>query len=299
MKDLFSDEKKPSANVVISGKSMLEKSSYAMAATILLVVVIVMTTDIKFNFVQNAVETSATFFVLMFLSYGMYINMYSSGIFSGEKTEEYTSMLKAYTDLRKSLTVENLQQRLTKFCQQYVECEWKARCVSVLSTAGVTWEKFLVLRDYDKAKMTAENISPYAIAAVIKARKIKPIKLTPEMVYKEITSSIRRRGMRMQPNTRRLFDIGFQVVKTLFTTYAVGFIVYDLVSAPTWETVCTVALKVVTVAMTGYTGYKAGFRNITVDTVAYMHDQIDLLEQFKTSEAQEHEQSKANSTNQE
>ena len=299
MRDIFSDEKKPTANVVISGKSMLEKSSYAMAATILFVVVIVMTTDIKFNFVQNAVETSATFFVLMFLSYGMYINMYSSGIFAGEKTEEYMNMLKAYTDLRKSLTVENLQQRLTKFCQQYVECEWKARCVSVLSTAGVTWEKFLVLRDYDKAKMTAENISPYAIAAVIKARKIKPIKLTPEMVYKEITSSIRRRGMRMQPNTRRLLDIGFQVVKTLFTTYAVGFIVYDLVSAPTWETVCTVALKVVTVAMTGYTGYKAGFRNITVDTVAYMHDQIDLLEQFKTSEAQEHEQSQIDITNQE
>ena len=299
MRDIFSDEKKPTANVVISGKSLLEKSSYAMAAIILMVVVIVMTTDIKFNFVQNAVETSATFFVLMFLSYGMYINMYSSGIFAGEKTEEYMNMLKTYTDLRKSLPIENLQARLTKFCQQYVECEWQARCMSVLSTAGITWEKFLVLRELDEDMMTAEHVSPYAMAAVIKARKIKPIKLTPEMIYKEIRSSIRRRGMRMHPNTRKMFDIGFQVIKTLFTTYAVGMIVYDLVSAPTWETVCTVALKVVTVAMTGYTGYKAGFKNITVDTVAYMHDQIDLLEQFKTSEAMEYEQSKANSTNQE
>ena len=70
-------------------------------------------------------------------------------------------------------------------------------------------------------------------------------------------------------------------IKTAVTNGALGLIVCEVLVNPSWETVGAVALKLISVAFSGYSGYRAGYANITVNAVTFMQDQIDLLEEFK------------------
>ena len=65
------------------------------------------------------------------------------------------------------------------------------------------------------------------------------------------------------------------------------FIAFELFSEPSWEMFCAVVIKLVTVALNGFLGYRRGYDNIAVDTINYTEDQIDMLEEFREWRAPE------------
>lgn len=279
--DFFRDE--PKEKLMINDKSVIEKTGYVMAALILMLVVVVMTSDIKVNFYQSMAEMSAVFFILMILSYGMYVDMYSSGSLAGERSDDYKAAAEAYENVIKDIPVDGLQKRLNGFCREYIDNELRARREDVLRSAGVTWEIYEEHKNDSRRKIKG-TLSKIEYKAILRARRIKPIKLTPEKIYNKVKSASRRRGMRIDPHVRKRFDMTLQLVKSLLKMLCVGVIVFDAMSTMSWQSVGSVCLKLGAVATTGYSGYRAGYRNITVDTVGYMYDQINLLEQFKASE---------------
>lgn len=279
--DFFRDE--PKEKLMINDKSVIEKTGYVMAALILMLVVVVMTSDIKINFYQSMAEMSAVFFILMILSYGMYVDMYSSGSLAGERADDFKAAAEAYENVIKDISVDGLQKRLNDFCREYIDNELRARREDVLRSAGVTWEVYEEHKNDSRRKIKGA-LSKIEYKAILRARRIKPIKLTPEKIYNKVRSASRRRGMRIDPHVRKRFDMTLQLVKSLLKMLCVGVIVFDAMSTMSWQSVGSVCLKIGAVATTGYSGYRAGYRNITVDTVGYMYDQINLLEQFKASE---------------
>lgn len=279
--DFFRDE--PKEKLMINDKSVIEKTGYVMAALILMLVVVVMTSDIKINFYQSMAEMSAVFFILMILSYGMYVDMYSSGSLAGERADDFKAAAEAYENVIKDISVDGLQKRLNGFCREYIDNELRARREDVLRSAGVTWEVYEEHKNDSRRKIKG-TLSKIEYKAILRARRIKPIKLTPEKIYNKVKSASRRRGMRIDPHVRKRFDMTLQLVKSLLKMLCVGVIVFDAMSTMSWQSVGSVCLKLGAVATTGYSGYRAGYRNITVDTVGYMYDQINLLEQFKASE---------------
>ena len=107
---LIETEKKPVASV-------LEKAGFIMAAVIMLVVIVVMTSDIKLVTFKQVTELSLSFFVLIFCSYSMYGNMYHSGMIAGKKLDEYNKVCKEYAIIRAEIKERDVQKQLAAFCK--------------------------------------------------------------------------------------------------------------------------------------------------------------------------------------
>ena len=66
---------------------------------------------------------------------------------------------------------------------------------------------------------------------------------------------------------------------TFLISLVMSIIVLDMVVEPTWVIFASCMLKLLAVVMNGFTGYKFGYENIVFDTVNYMDDQTDLMNQ--------------------
>lgn len=272
---LIETERKPAA-------SILEKAGFIMAAVIMLVVIVVMTSDIKLVTFTEVTELSLSFFVLIFCSYSMYANMYHSGMVAGRKLDTYTKVCKRYAIVRAGIKTKDVQKQLAVFCKEYVDNELKSRREAVLENADVTWEEYLECRLLSKRELQYDKkLSKVKIKAISDANWIVPIKLQPAMLYKQDGQTVRRSPLRAAPGAKRTFDFTWNLIKTGATSLCMCFIAFELFSEPSWEMFCAVALKLLTVALNGYAGYRRGYDNIAVDTVNYTEDQIDMLEEFK------------------
>lgn len=117
--------------------------------------------------------------------------------------------------------------------------------------------------------------------AIIKANKVKPIKLTPEMIFKRGRGAGRRVPLGTNPTTKKGTAFVVKFIKISVTTLLTSIIVLDVVVNPSWATFAACCLKLMPVILNGFTGYKMGYENIVYDTVNYMSDQIDLIHQFQ------------------
>lgn len=261
--------------------SFIEKASYIMAIAILAVIVVVMTTDIKAISVQNIKDLSLSMFVLIFCTYCMYVNMYGAGSMAGEKTDRHKDIIAAYNKIKSEVITRDSRKDLAIFCRYIVEKDHKERIEEALIPVGISFEDFEKVRDLSVGELIEKGFSKRKIQCIKRANLIRPIKLTPEMLYKQCKGIIKRGLMHMQPEARKKFDMIKQFVITVLTSGAMGIIVFEVFSDPSWSTVCAVVFKVFAVAFTGYRGYVRGYDNIVTDTVLFTQDQIDILEQFR------------------
>ena len=266
----------------IEPKSLIETSGYIISAAILFAVIIVMTTDIRGITFQSVASLSLQMFVLMFCSYGMYVSMYSNGIISAEKLTSYIEITDRYNKIREEIVSGGNDKRLYDFCRDCIESERASRIEDVLAGSGISAERYEKLRFLSRKDLIKAELTSGQIRAVRSASRIRPIKLTPEMLCKAGKAPIKRGVMHMQPAVRRKYDFIKKFITTAVTSCAMGFIAFEVFADPSWSTVCSVAFKVLMVALTGYSGYKRGYDNIAVDTVLYTQDQIDMLERFKS-----------------
>ena len=99
------------------------------------------------------------------------------------------------------------------------------------------------------------------------------------MIMKRGRGSSRRAPLGTKPETKKSIKFGTKFVTTFLVSFIMSIIVLDMVVEPTWVIFAACMLKLLAVVMNGFTGYKFGYENIVFDTVNYMDDQTDLMEQ--------------------
>lgn len=260
--------------------SMMEKAGYVVAAAILLVVILVMTTDIKCITAQSVADFSVAFFVLMFCSYCMYANMYRNGMLAGERLQAYKDICAEYDSVRSNIKSGDVNKKLSQFCREYVDNERRARIEEVLSGVDISFEDYTKYKHMSRSKMKECGLFSPQIRRVIAARRIRPIKLSPTIIYKQGKSASRRKVIHMTPSDRRKLDNVFKFVTNAASYCVTGFIAFEIFTDPSWQTIFEVAFKLLMIVYTGYSGYMRGYDNIATDTVVFIKDQIELLHQF-------------------
>ena len=283
-KNIFEDTEERQRAPLLGEKiitSVVERSGYVIAAAILLVVILVMTTDIRFITAQSVADFSATFFVLMFCSYGMYMNMYRNGMISGERLEVYKDACKKYDEVRDKIKSADVNKRLAQFCREYVDNDRRARIEEALSFSDISYEDFLSYKHLGRRNLKAKGLCDAQIRRIRAAKRIRAIKLSPPMLYKQGKSATRGKAFHTPPSERRKWDSIMKFITNALSYGMTGFIAFEVFSDPSFKTLCTVAFKILMIGYTGYSGYVRGYDNIATDTVLYIRDQIDLLEQFK------------------
>lgn len=264
-------------------KGFINNKGLFVGIILVFIVILVFTTDVNFTSSAEIIKLSLVIFVFMFCSYSMYINCADSGTKAGKTTSLYISAQNTYNTIKKRITDENNQTKLGDFCRWYIDEELRNTRKDILNSVGIDYEYYLSQwLSADKSTIKSnENMSKRVKAALIKANSVKPIRLTPEMIYRRERGNKRRAPLGASPVTRKKVKYGVRLVKTISQSVFTCMLALDVINDPSWATFSELCIKLLFVLLSGFAGYKMGYDNITVDTVDYILDQTDLLEQFE------------------
>ena len=261
--------------------TMVEKAGWIMAVVIMLVVIAVMTLDIKTVTVQKITELSLTAFLLLFCSYAMYGNMYHTGRLEGHKLDSYKRVMARYDAIREEVRSKDIWVELREFCADFVQKELKECRENRLYVGGVSYEEFLKYHRLSKKEMRQKRLPERKIKAILDANWAEPMIFTAEMLYKTGSPTRWRfTPMHISPRTKEIFDYLWTLARTLATSLGMCFIAFEMFEVPSWETFASVVIKLFTVVISGYSGYRNGYSLVTTE-IAYTEDRIEYLEQFK------------------
>lgn len=285
-------ENKPSMGNVVEGmhntkkkiaRGLLNNSGIFVGVFLVFVVAVVFTTDIQLSSFADWTKLGLAFFVLLFCSYSMYINFSDTGMRAGKESDAYKNTLNDYDTIKKKIITDKQQGRLLEFCRHFITEELQSTRHAIITDVGLDFklykEKYVGMSK--KALRQVAELTEPQRKAIIKANKVKPIKLTPEMIFKRGRGAGRRVPLGTNPTTKKGTAFVVKFIKISVTTLLTSIIVLDVVVNPSWATFAACCLKLMPVILNGFTGYKMGYENIVYDTVNYMSDQIDLIHQFQ------------------
>ena len=263
-------------------KSFLSGAGVAAGVFLMFAVIVIVTTDVRFITYEELAELGLDFFLLLFCSYSMYVTCSDSGMRAGLSSHVYLSALSAFDESKRLIIEGGMQGRMGEFCAHYTQKEQENSRNLLLSTVGISYEEYAwKYRGLDaRAVKGMKQLSKAQRRAVIRANALCPIKLTPEMIMKRGRGSLRRSPLGMEPGVKKSINFGVKFISTFITAFGLSaIIVSQTIDGVTWGVMASCCIKLLTVIMNGFYGYKFGYENIAFDTVEYMSDQNDLMRQ--------------------
>ena len=275
------DSMRESKNKAIKG--FINNKGLFVGIILVFIVILVFTTNVNFQSTAEIIKLSLVIFVFMFCSYSMYVNCADSGTRAGKNTSLYITTQGEYNAIKKRIIDGNNQMRLSEFCRYYIDDELKNARKDILDGVGIDYDEYLkIWVGADKITIESDGkLSKGKKTAIIKANAIKPVKLTPEMIMKCGRGNKRRAPLGVRPETRKRVNYGVKLITTISTSLFTCMLALEVISNPSWATFAELCIKLLMVVLSGFTGYKMGYENITVSTVDYILDQTDLLNQFE------------------
>lgn len=262
-------------------KNFFNIAGIFVGVLLMFAVVVLVTVDVHLITFEEAAGLLLEFFLLLFIAYSMYITCADSGMRAGLASKAYAESLAEFNKHKKYIIDSKMQARLGEFCRHYVKEELKSSRTSTLAVVGISYEAYLekyVGKD-DGTIKGDESLSKAQMSAIIATNAIEPIVLTPDMIMKRGRGSGRRAPLGIKPETKKLLAFTFKFIYSVFITLGMSMVVLDDIAEITLAVLATCCLKLLVVVMNGFQGYKFGFENIVIDTVAYIDDQTDLMKQ--------------------
>ena len=256
-----------------------------MGMFIVISVIIILTTDLKLTSAFDAAAIGLTLFVIAFGSYLMYVNSASAGAKGGSETSAYRQAIKRHAELRDEIISKKLLGRLSQFCVEYIAEELKNTRVSILISAGFSYEGYEAewLGKGKETVLADEKLTDAHKKAIISANNVKPITLTSDMIFKSNRVQGTRSPLSVNPQKAKTINYSVKLVQILALSAIPSIIVMEVSGGFTWASLAQILIKILPMVSNAFLGYEYGWKNITVDTVNYLTDQSDLMCEFLTS----------------
>ena len=262
-------------------KTLLNNAGILVGVFIVFAVITIVTTDIKIADPTHIGRLGIDFFLLLFCTYSMYINCADSGMRLGFRNEDYLAAVELFEDRKNVIKENRLQKRMYEFCRYYINRELENAKTNILMVVGFDYETYIE-RWIGKSADYIKSISDLTVTqknAIIRANAVKPISLTPEMIFMRGRKLESRSPLGITPQQKKVFNFGFKFVSNLVIALFWTAIVIEFAIEPTWELFVAIVLRTLLIILNGFSGYKFGYENIVFDTTNYMNDQTDLMEQ--------------------
>jgi hypothetical protein len=264
-------------------KNLINYGGILLGAVIVFAVIFIVSTDITITSVWDAASLGLEFFLLLFCAYAMYVGAADSGSRSGLMTKEFAEARQKFDETKAKVIDAGYQKHLPSFCQDYIRQELKTVRATILANVGIDYDIYIEKYEKrDKGYINAlpdEELSQRQKKAVISANAVKPIRLTPDMIMMRDTNANRQSPLGVNPRTKKHVVFGGKFITTSVVSLATSAIVLQTSTKPIGVIIATCALKLVTIIVNGFLGYKMGYENIAVDAVGYMSNQTDLMHQ--------------------
>ena len=262
-------------------KSVINNLGFVTGIFLVFAVIVIMTTDIRIVSFVELSSLGLDFFLLLFCSYSMYVCCADSGTKAGLSNAIYIDTTEKYDAIKKSILESQMQTRMGEFCNHYITEELKSTKMTLLAPVGLSYEEYLdKYMQLDGASVEAiPSLTSSQKSAIKKANRVKPVRLTPEMILRKGRNAHRRSPLEVNPTKKKNIAFGTKFVRICVLSVFMSMIALDVIAEPSWIIFASVCLKLVSVIVNGFGGYGTGYDNIVVDTVNYMNGQIDLMQQ--------------------
>lgn len=263
-------------------KSILSYTGTFISLLLIFIAIAVLTTEVNLTSAVEVAELGLTLFILIFCAYSMYVNLANSGEKAAKSGKMYIDTETKYDSTKKIIKDEKMQSRGSEFCNYWSKEELKNTRCQFLDEVGIDFDVYMksyVGKTKEELEQTKE-LSNTQTDAIVAANNIKAIKLTTDMFFKRGRGASGRKPLGIKPKTKKTISYIVKLITTILTMSITGVIALELIVNPTWATFAEVCLKILPIILNGIMGYKMGYENIAVDTVNYMLDQIDLMEEF-------------------
>lgn len=256
-------------------------SGLIIGAFIVLAVIVVMLAEIDITDFSTLPKLGANFFVLLFCNYGMYLNQRDNGIGAGKQSSIYLDVMSKYDDLKCKIVEAEIDYRMNEFCAWYIANELKHARQSLLAVSGISYATYEAYIGVDDDMVEAdEKLTKRQKNAIIEANSLKPIYLDADMIMRRASAAKRKASRKLTPESKLYIKSGTRLVRMFISSALIVAVSFEVIINPSLATLAATALKVLFVVLNGFTGYKEGFANITVDSVDYVGEQITYLERF-------------------
>lgn len=249
---------------------------------IVLAVVFVFLAQVKILPNVSVKEAATTCFFLFVCSYFMYCNLLNSGTKLGKEEPAYISVSDKHRTLKAEIKACGYEKYLTPFCESVRKAKFVRDRKSELERVGISYEDY-VAKYEGKTKSEILNEFPdipkAKIKAIKKANAVKLIIFTKEMIYRESKASHDRAILGLTPQAKRNFRMVWNIAFAAFVAFMSYSIFIDVIEKPTWASFAMCLVKLLPLFVCGWRGFTNGFDYIAVETVSYMTDQNDLLEE--------------------
>lgn len=256
-------------------------SGLIIGAFIVLAVIVVMLAEIDITDFSTLPKLGANFFVLLFCNYGMYLNQRDNGIGAGKQSSIYLDIMSKYDELKCKIVESEIDYRMNEFCAWYIANELKHARQSLLAVSGISYATYEAYIGVDDDMVEAdEKLTKRQKSAIIEANSLKPIYLDADMIMRRASAAKRKASRKLTPESKLYIKSGTRLVRMFISSALIVAVSFEVIINPSLATLAATALKVLFVVLNGFTGYKEGFANITVDSVDYVGEQITYLERF-------------------
>ena len=268
-----------------------QKVKYAPAAArsswltnIMVVVLFVITGvlafgDLQWN-VKNTIDFTLMTLFIYFVTTVVHHSKYDAGVLKGKKTQEYKDALERYEAARKKIYDEKLATLMPELCVKYIREELINYRRSIIAQTYITWDDYVNV--YSRMSIDTlrqeEDLTPEARAAIIKANRAKPLKLSAEQLLSAESSSKRRiNTLGVSPMQKTKVDKYTNSVVRVFTTFLGCVVAVSFVANPTWENFALWCSRMMPVVTGFILGENAGFTTSAIAAPIYFDGKTDKI----------------------
>lgn len=272
------DYQKPSKLTKLKG--LIQYAGLLVGMFIVFACMIILSTDIDTISIDDMQTIGISFFVLVIATYLVYISCADSGKRNGLLTEEYKKTIEKFNSLKEIIVTKGYQYYIPQFCKEYVEQEFNNARKNLLEPLGIKYEDFLqLLEKMPKRKVKKQNFSKLQKNAILKARKLKPMELKPEMIY-QTRFKVKRNLIADNPQSIKTKNYTSRFFKILIFSLVGASVSFTPVVIFDASVLATMLFKLISIISNGYFGYRFGYDNIVSDTCDYIDSKCDLMQQI-------------------
>lgn len=264
-------------------KGILKNFTTVIAICILVAVIGIYFTDIKFDTALDFVDMSLSVAVMFFCTYSEYLLMFRKGTDDSKKEEVYKIAVQEFEKIKSEVVESGKLCLIDEFCAEFVRQELITARKHALQVVGVSETDFYstLIGKSRRTLIKSQKYTKLQIDGILQASRMKPIKLTRSMILTMSGQKTARRSpIGASAISNEAKDKGFALLRIATTTAITGMIALELTINFSWLAVLQCFLKLIPIFINMFKGYTSGVDNVLSVEVTNLNEKSNVLKQF-------------------
>lgn len=279
MIDKFEIEEPPEVSIQKVDQAKIPNTMNVIMIIAVIIAALVSMGELRFT-INDVVDFSFMAVLIYLITSMVYRNNYTAGMNRAMTLPAYEQAQAEYEKAKAQIYDKGMVSRLPELCMRYVE-EDLIRCRTViLSDACIPYD--LYVSEYlgkTKKELEDKGLAKSTISCIMRANKVKGIKLSSSMLLAGESSSFlfRKMTLGISSSAKKYFDFGWNMITRALTTTLTVMVGVEVVIEPSFKTLIPWVIKMIPVLWAALTSYNSGIQNINETYIPHTQKKTEII----------------------